>query len=485
MLTETEEKTLEALLRAELRDQAEESLSAFIRQAWEVLEPGTNLLWNWHIDAIAEHLEAVHSGEIKKLIINMPPRYLKSISVTVCFPVWSWLHDATKQFFCVSYAESLSIKHNVDRRDLILSPWFQGNWGDRFKLKYDTNRLSKFANDKRGQMFATGATGRGTGEGGDCLIFDDPQNPKMADSDLEREKVNRLHDTTFSTRKNDKKKSAEIIVMQRLHESDLCGHVKKKQPGRWTELVLPGQCKSRTVYTFPITKRTKIYEEGEYLHPEREGEEEHSQRKEELGPVDYPAQYDQDPKPSGSGLVKRHYWRRYTVLPKDIFRIRQYIDCAEEPGITNDYSVITTIAEAPSGYYWLSVWRKRVAFPELETGCIDNYVKEWHETLRPEQILIEKKSAGVQLIQSLGKKTKLPLAKFDPGRRNKRVRIGGVIATIAAGNCYLPSNASWVEDFIDEHERFPFAKHDDMVDTTSMGLEDLQNDIVLPRARSL
>lgn len=472
-----------ALREAEDYYLAEQSLSEFVKSAWPVLEPGKEYLHNWHIDLICEHLEAVFNGEILRLIINIFPRMLKSTITTVCFGPWVWLRNPSTQFMFASYSERLSYKHSRDRRHLIQSPWYQKAWSDRFQLADDDNQVQKFTNSHRGHMIATSVGGSSTGEGGDILIIDDPVNPKEAASDVLRLKANEWRDQTWSTRKNSKT-AAEIVVMQRLHEKDLTGHLLEK--GGWEHLVLPMEAPVKKTIIFPVSKKKKVLKEGDILHAERFGKEDIERIKTDVGSVGYSAQYQQDPKPAGGGFIKRKSWKRFRDVPMNILRIRQYWDCAEEPGISNDWSVCATWAETETGFYVLNIWRERVEWTELEQAAKDQYAlwQAWSRGL-VEKVKIEKKSAGVQLCQSLLQTTKLPVEIFEPGQRSKVVRASAAQPTIEAGNVYLPDatadldlpgDRSWVELFISEHEKFPFSVYDDQVDTTSMAIEDLRFD---------
>lgn len=468
-----------ALLEADDYVRAEHSLAHFIKAAWPILEPGKRYLHNWHIDAISEHLEAVHLGEIKKLIINMPPRYMKSIAVTVCFPVWTWLQDPTKRFMTASYSASLSIKHNGDRRTLITSPWFQKAWSGLFTLSEDQNQKSEFSNEHRGHMIATSVGGTTIGRGADCLIADDPLNPMQAASDTERDKANEWYDLSFSTRLDNKKTGSQIVVMQRLHEKDLTGHLMAK--GGWTQLSLPALAPTKTTVVFPITKREVVREQGDPLHPEREGIKEITERKTELGSAGFNSQYQQDPRPIDGGFFKRSWWKRYSETPLQFIRKVMFIDCAEEPGVTNDYTVIATWMQTTTGYYLVDLWRNKVAFPELQNAVKDIYVQQ-----SAAAVVIEKKSAGTQLLQNLRATTTLPVIAYEPKGRSKVVRAAGAQPTVEAGNCFLPQNRSWVELFISEHEKFPNGENDDQVDTTSMMAEHFRmNSLAQPRIRTL
>jgi len=236
---------VDALQAALQKEKAERNLSEFIKQAWRVIEPGTTYVENWHIDLISEYLQAVENNEILRLIINIPPRHMKSIQTTVCYPAWSWIKKPEKRFIKVSYSDNLSRKHNVLSRDIILSPWYQENWGDRFTLKDDVNRQNEFKNNHHGMMFSTSVGGSLTGEGGDVIIVDDPQNPLMANSESEREASIAFFKNTLQTRLNDPKKGAIIIIMQRLHENDLTGYILSEQLG-YEHLCLPAEAPERS-----------------------------------------------------------------------------------------------------------------------------------------------------------------------------------------------------------------------------------------------
>ncbi len=471
------EARLLALRDAEKYKQSERSLSKYIQNAWNVLEPGTLYRHGWHVDLISEYLEAVYLGQIRKLVINMRFRSIKSIAATVCFPTWVWTKDPARRFICGSFSSDLSIEHNTNRRDLIRSEWYQTAWGDKFELDLD-DRKQFFRNTKRGSMFATSVGGAVVGKGGDILIIDDPNDPKNL-SDAAILASNNWYDKTFSNRKN-QESSSEILVMQRVGDKDLTAHVMSKNG--WDILSVPWEAEKKTIIVFPRSGRVLEREPGHLMDPERFSGNMRDEWKKNLGPYGYAAQVQQNPRPVEGGFVKRAWWKRYDELPKDVFRVRQYWDCAEVPGVTNDYSVCATIAESPTGYYWLDVWRKQVAFPELKQAAKDLYAK-WHAETggKLDKVKIEKKAAGTQLLQELEKFTKLPIEAFEPGQRDKKVRASGQTGAIAAGNCYLPESnltrsVDWVEDFVTEHEKPAFigGDYDDQVDTTSMGLEDLR-----------
>ena len=220
-------------------EMARRSLREFVRQAWHVVEPATPYIPGWHLDAICDHLEAVSRREIRNLLINMPPRHMKSLAVSVFWPCWEWATWPERKWLFSSYAASLSIRDSLKCRRLIESPWYQANWGDRFQLTGDQNAKQRFENNKSGYRLATSVGGTATGEGGDRIVVDDPHNVNEAESDLVRRGVIDWWDQVMSTRLNDPKTGAKVIVMQRVHEADLAGHVLAQ--GGYEHLCLPAE----------------------------------------------------------------------------------------------------------------------------------------------------------------------------------------------------------------------------------------------------
>ena len=214
------------------------SLKEFTKRAWPTIEPGRDFYDNWHIDAVSEHLQAIVEGDIKRLIINIPPRHMKSISVAVVLPAWTWATQPDKKFLYASYAGSLSIRDSVKCRRLIDSKWYKEHFGDAFKLTSDQNQKQRFENNKTGQRIATSVDGALTGEGGDIIVIDDPHNVREAESSAVRESVLDWWDQAMQTRLNDPKTGAFVIIMQRVHENDLTGHILRNEYNDWGSSML-------------------------------------------------------------------------------------------------------------------------------------------------------------------------------------------------------------------------------------------------------
>ena len=455
-------------------------LKHFVKTFWHVIEPGTEFIDGWHIDAICEHLEACTEYRITKLVINIPPRHMKSILVSVLWPAWVWLRYPERRFIFASYSGQLAIRDGVKMRAVLDSPLYQSLFRPTWTLRDDQNQKIKFDNTATGFRFSTSVGGTVTGEGADYIVGDDPLNATDADSDTIRDTANDFMAKTLATRANNPKRHCRIMIMQRLHEDDPSGHVFKKET--WERLVLPARFEekhefpSRTSLNFK-DPRTK---EGEPLWPERFGEKELKTLEEELE-GDSHAQLQQSPKPKGGSMFAREWWKRYEAPSNAVLETVMFVDAAQKPGISNDFTVIATWTRSHNGFYLIDLVREKTDAPLLEA-----LVLERAATFKPDAIVIEDKSAGSSLIQTLLCETTLPVIPFDPGQKDKQVRAAAATPTVKAGKCYLPINAPWVEDFIKEHEKFPRAKNDDQVDTTSMLVAYWVKRIVSePRIRSI
>lgn len=447
---------------------AERKLADFIRQAWHVIEPATPYLHNWHIDLICEYLEAVSAGQITRLIINIPPRYMKSIAVSVMWPVWEWIRHPETRWIFASYSQSLSTKHSVDRRTIIQSDWYQSRWGDRFKLVEDHNLKTEFLNDKRGHMIATSVGGTSTGKGGNRLVVDDPLNPKEAASDVLRERANTWFDQTFYSRLDDKKTGAIVVIMQRLHEKDLTGHLLEKG-GEWEHLCLPAIAEDRQVIHFPMSGRTLVREPGDLLWPEREGPKEIEAAKLALRSYGFAGQYQQRPSPMEGGIFKRGWWKFYKEPPARFDEMLQSWDCSFKSASTSDYVVGQVWGRVGGEFYLLDQVRDRMDFTET-LQAVRALTAKWPKARSK---LIEDKANGQAVIDAL--KREIPGIIPVTPKESKEARAMAVQPFMEAGNVYLPdpSIAPWIHDFIEECAAFPNAAHDDQVDAMTQALNRL------------
>jgi predicted phage terminase large subunit-like protein len=297
--------------------QARDSLRAFVCAAWHVLEPMNSFVPGFHLDAICDHLQAITKRQIRHLLINVPPRHMKSLAVGVFWPAWEWIANPHRRWLFASYAMSLSERDSNKCRSLIVSPWYQKHFGDSFQLSTDQNTKLRFENDKSGHRIATSVGGSATGEGGDRVVVDDPHNVIDRESDAERARTLIWWDETMSTRLNDPKKGSKVIVMQRIHEKDLSGHVLEQ--GGYTHLRLPAEFElsRRCVVRLPdFGWKDPREADGALLWQARFGKEELAELKVALGPEGYAGQFQQRPAPMG-GARFRGEWFRYYVRTED------------------------------------------------------------------------------------------------------------------------------------------------------------------------
>ncbi|MEW6378077.1 MAG: phage terminase large subunit [bacterium] len=451
----------------EMYEGAEKSLRSFIEAAWPVVEPGRSFVDNWHIDSICNHLEAVARGEIRRLVINVPYRTSKSTIVSVMWPVWVWLQDPTKRFLTGSHKDALATRDCLKSRRIIDSQWFKTGWADRFRFTTDQNQKTRYENNRTGCRVAFGMTSGVTGEGGDILIIDDPHNAKKAMfSDTERQNTLDTFDQELFTRLNDPKKSAIVIIMQRLHEDDLTGHVLKD--GGWEHLCFPMEFEPdrRCVTCLGVQDPREV--EGELLWPARFDRDWLDQQKKVLGTFGTAGQLQQNPVPSKGGLVRLDWFRTYRAIPSrdQWIEVLQCWDTAQKADeLLNCPWVCGTWVRTKTGYYLVDVFREWLTYPLGK-----RMVKALAEKFNPQVILIEDKSTGSSLLQDLPLETALPLIPFAP-ESDKITRLAIESPAIEAGNVWLPDSAPWLSDFLQEIGHFPLGATMDQADMLSMALK--------------
>lgn len=409
-------------------------LDYFTRLAWLQVEQSVDLLWNWHLDLICEYLEAVYYGEIKRLVINIPPRYGKSNFISVIFPTWVWLKAPWEKFVYTSYNANLSTKHSIARRRLMQSPWFQKYYGDTFKFTSDENVQKEFSNNQGGRMLATSVEGGVTGKGGNYLVMDDPHNPKEAESDVQRQSViDSLKSTFLYTRLDDKKKGRIVCVMQRVHEKDMSSVLLDMG---YEHLCLQAQAEKKTIITYPRTKKIKVRAEGDILHPEREGQKELDEAKKSLGPLNYPAQYQQEPASSEGNLFKWKYWNFYTALPPGHPSNLQWFqtwDLALKDNKKADYVAGQVWARlGPKLYFITGVLDHMDVLKVVETVESYSYMYPY-----PMRICIEDTASGPTAIKYL--KDKLPGVFPISAAAGIWAKANVALIPVSAGDVLLPS----------------------------------------------
>lgn len=434
------------------------SFPAFLRKVFYTVSPGHEYVHGWHIDAICEYLLACERGEIKNLVINIPPRCMKTITVSVGWSAWLLGKKPSAQIIGASYSQELALKDNVNTRYVVESEWYKSLFPET-RLQPDQNEKRKFSTTSRGHRLATSVGGTLTGEGGDYLILDDPIKPDEAMSDVVRAKTNDWIDQTFMTRKNDPKTAVSVLIMQRLHENDAAGHLLEKG---WEHLSLPAEFNRSTVVSIG-DKRWDIKKDS-LLMPDRLSAEVLERIKLDVGSYGYAAQYLQSPAPTGGGLIKKQWLRFTPERPLAYDMVVHSWDTATKDGVLNDYTCCTVWGIKKDGYYLIDVINERMEFPELKRKVLAMADRD-----RPRYVLIEDKASGQSLIQEIRSSTTLPIIPIIP-KGDKVTRASFVSVEFEAGNVILPEKESWVGAFVDQLTLFPNAKHDDMVDSATQFL---------------
>jgi predicted phage terminase large subunit-like protein len=432
----------------------------FLQMCFLYLNPGAPFLPNWHIKAIAYQLDRVRRGEITRLIINMPPRYLKSLTVTVAFTAFLLGHEPWRRIFAISYGDDLSAKHASDFRSIMHAPWFKRAFR---KMRIRRSVDGELITTKSGFRKSTSVSGPLTGLGGDLFIIDDPQKPVDAQSELRRNGLNQWVSNTLMSRLDNKQTGAIIVVMQRVHMDDLSGFLSKSSCD-WEVLSLPAIAEIEE--SIPIGNGEFHHRQiGEALHPALESLETIRKQQQTMGPDVFAAQYQQSPVPPGGAMIKRAWLRYYDVAPElGCGRVIQSWDTAAKDGAQNDWSVCTTWLLVDNHFYLLDVTRDRYQYPQLRDTAL-----ALAERYRPSAILIEDASTGIALTQELNQ-TQYCYIKPIPVERDKIGRLYVQQGKFAAGLVLFPRNASFLAELEAELLVFPQGRNDDQVDSITQAL---------------
>lgn len=435
---------------------AREDFPLFFRRVMATVAPGVRYVPNWHVEAIYAHLAACERGEIRRLMIHLPPRMLKSTLVSVAWPAWMLGHQPSQRIMVASYAQSLSIKLSTDCRAVVDAEWYKRAFPGT-RLLAGQSEKEKFMTTARGHRIAVSVGGAAIGEGGNVLIVDDPINPMQAGQRVQREAVNSWFEHTFVTRLDDKLRGAIVLVMQRLHADDLSGYLLNK--GGWEQLCLPAIAPTRVV----ISRGDFSYvrEAGEPLHATREPVELLQAIQRELGSANFSAQYQQAPLCSATRLVKREWFGRFRAGEPTGDACVQSWDTGVKAGAQHDASACATFVERDGVHQLVDMRVVRMEYPELRRFMVAHAAR-----FSPMAVLIEDKASGQSLLQDLRRESDLPVIACMPDA-DKVTRFMRVTPLMEAGKFALPDDAPWLAGFEAELLGFPDSAHDDQVDAVS------------------
>jgi predicted phage terminase large subunit-like protein len=433
------------------------NLTSFTEFAFGVVRPGVLFKPNWHFEAVTEKLSQVARGEVRRLIITLPPRTLKSLCASVALPAWFLGRHPSERVVVVSYSDILARTQANDFRLLVNDPIYQATF-PAMRLARDTDR--EIMTTKRGKRIATSIDGTLTGLGGNLIIIDDPLKLGDAMSETVRTRVIEWYRSTLLSRADDKTVARIVLVMQRVHQNDLAGYLQEQ--GGFEVLNIPAIAQRDETY-FLGDGRTYTRQKGELLHPEHEPAHVLAELKREMGPIAFSAQYQQSPIPPGGTIIKRKWLVPYDNVnrqPGD--RIILSWDIALSEQETGDYSACVVLLKRGEIFYILEVVRGRFPFDTLKRKVIEVKQRYGSSTL-----LIEDSPISHGLIQSLRQKS-INVTPYKP-ETDKRARVIAQSDLFAGGSVRFPRSAAWLEEFSAELLAFP-GRHDDQVDALVQAL---------------
>jgi len=508
------------------KEHLEGSLIEFYRAAWHVIDPAA-YQDNWHLDAIAEHLEAVARGQIRKLCVNLPPRHSKTILCSVAFNAWIWCQKPDERypllgpgsrFMCLSYGDDLAMDNSVLTRRLIESPWYQERWGDRVAIHKDQDAKGKFDTTSGGTRISGSFRGTVTGRGAGIRVYDDPHKMDEVESQTQRERVLTLYNTTLKSRVNDPRTSAEVLVAQRGHQDDLSS-VFLNDP-ETVHLNLPAEYDTtRHCVTSLGWEDPRTYD-GELLWADRWGPKELAQYK--LNPYEWAAQWQQQPTPRGGGLIHEEWFQPHEVRRGDGGMLRfipevkplyvlASLDTAFSEKETADYSALTiwVVHEDPITKHrkilLADAWQKRL--PELSGETVEREdgeseiswkkrqqakwgLVEWVgyscKRRRVNQLIIENKNRAPDVVRAI----KRLFADRDFGVQainihgDKRSRASAIVDIFTDGMVHAPAVITknddvqfldWASNAMQAICSYPHGSHDDLLDAMTLGLKYLRD----------
>lgn len=462
------------------------SLSLFTAKSFTIVEPTTPFEHNWHIDCIAEHLKAVWDNEIRYLIINMPPRSLKTYTTSVAFEAWGLGKDPSIQFMLTSFKSSLAEKMTRKTRRIIQSDWYKSCFPNT-RLSEELNRQYYFETTEHGQYFSS-AMSNVTGEGADIQICDDPLSPDEALSDNVREStIETIRGTLFS-RFNDPRTGRFILNMHRLHDDDPTGNLLKEQG--WYHLKLPAEAKGKS-YSYSIRGKTWELKENEFLFPSRFTPEVLDKSRQLLGEYGYAGQYLQEPVPIGGGLINiqwLQYYSQGSIKPREM-NIVILVDPAggddeerQKKDKKSDWTAMMVVGLAPdNNYYLLDGIRDRLN-PTERIDMLFALHRKWNKLSGKSPKVGYEKYSMQSDTHYIEKKKKEDAYHFPlivvAGPKSKTSRVSRLVPDMQNGRWYLPNSLIYVDgdgrkwDLIQELlnveiKTFPMSRYDDMLDALS------------------
>lgn len=436
-----------------------QDFAAFVRQVFKTVDPAKPFVPNWHVDAICHAVMDFLESDDLHLVINVPPRSLKSIIGSVALPAFLLGRNPSTRIICASYARGLTDDFARATTKVMSSGWYRRLFPNTL---IERNPEAGIFTTARGCRRATSVEGTVTGFGADVIIIDDPIKPDDALSDAMREKTNAWLNTTLASRADDKRHSKTILIMQRLHVDDPTAAMLRRPGTR--HLNLPAIADRDETFELGYG-RTHTWRIGEPLQEEREGLSILERERQRIGDRIFSAQYLQAPVPAEGGMIKWEWFDIYPERPTYQYGDRHIFswDTAMTDSIAADYSACTEWLVRDKKFYLLDVFRKRLLYPELKRMIMAQSREHPRAT-----ILVEDKGSGMSVAQDLIREG-IGVVKFKP-KDDKVSRASIASDQIQAGNVLRPKEARWLSEFEMECCAFPRGVHDDQVDSMSQAI---------------
>ncbi len=465
------------------------SFPDFIKQAWPILEPsGVPLDWGWHLDCICDHLLAVSRGEIRSLILNVPPGCTKTLVVSVCWPAWEWIHRPWLRWLCAANDRELVTRDSLACRRLIQSDEYQAAWGHVYRMTSDQNVKTLYENDHRGHRTSVTSGTRVTGKKADIQVVDDPDDADKVHSMADRQSVHNWWDRSFYNRVNHFLTARRVLIGQRTHKDDLFGHI--IPTGQFTVVAIPEQFESKTRFTSPLINprtgkpwtdpRTK---DGEWLRESRFGPAQAIIAKQQLGSVGYAHQHQQrgtaaegkhfkeewfdhySPNDPGDGFVFAGDGRMGLIRDTVTFLI---IDPATGKGPTGDLTAV--------GAFRLDLLSDRLMVLEMVSKLIPisdgsdedllSIVKRMVNRYGAEFVGVESDGFQRSVAEKIRDELHVVVREISHQNKGKLTRAQVAIIKAENGDIYVPPDADWVVDFLAELTSF-----------TGLGTNEIDNQV--------
>lgn len=447
-------------------------LHFMVQRVVRTVSPAIPFKDNWHIQLVCEYLQALESGQISRLAINIPPRSLKSIICSVAFPARLLGNNPSERIICASYVDRVATELSLDCRTVIRSDWYKRIYPNTV-LADDQDQKTQYRTTMQGFRRASSVGSSITGSGGRYKLLDDPIDPQRGFSTAEREKTIRWLDHTWSSREDDPINTKELLIMQRIHVHDPTSHLVSR--GGWELLKIPQEAPCKVHIKFPISGQEIIRKKGDLIHPDRFGKDENERAKKALGTYGYSAQQMQEPIPLGGHRIKMEWFPRYKQKYEQYDEIVMSLDTASSTKQLANPSAMLVFGRKGKQWDMLTSRKERVAYPDLKKLVI-SAAKHY----KPDNILIENKSSGQSLIQDLleEKNFPYPITKMEP-ESEKPMRMEVQLPQLEQQTVRLPEEgipgADWMYSFTVNLSSFPSPEEWDEIDAFSQFLKWIKN----------